>query len=728
MMGNRVSINHQHTGETSVARKEKGTFELIVGGMLLLALIPVLLAGCSSSDDAVNTYTGGELAGVHYIDANNLDVTVTSISVAADADGFPVVSFHVDAGGADYTALKAGDVRLYMADLVPAGTAAVDPAAPEDPLKDLGTFPSPYYERWAYERSTAGNGSITSQTAFTSFDATDAANGNYQVTMSTGFGSAEALVLAPELDPTTHPQRLFMRVGGKTLADGSVTNNTVGILDFMVPANGATATETLGDAFQYQKAYVTIGACKKCHGPKMANAAHANGYLDTRACVICHSPIGVYGYEMQPDSAYLTVFLHKIHSGIAIPQFDAARFPEIANGEVTFPQPGNCVVCHSDPDGLAAGSAAMLDNWKDHATVEACGSCHTEDDYVTGINPDAASVVESHDPTAAAGYDPAADPNAPEFDVTMSITPPDNGPYYVEGETPVITVTLKNHATGVNFTNYTTAKDAAGVSGGGLSTAILYVYGPRNGAAPVLTLNASADQGENLFLPSTDLNVLTDATGFHYQLQAIPAGMTAGTYMASVQMADYGGLSDTDYKTTSVGDVLYFQVGTADLTPNVAGDACYNCHGETHMHQAGSHAHNVPFNTDYCNACHDTTGIHGVPIANRAHAVHSANPKGDLYNYVGGVYTLNATRDWETIFPRTDGDCSACHVSGNTSYRTNIYGVPCLGCHGDNNGVNDHMAQMGFIFSNRKDFSSTDSCVACHGSGKSVDVSDVKGP
>ncbi len=261
--------------------------------------------------------------------------------------------------------------------------------------------------------------------------------------------------------------------------------------------------------------------------------------------------------------------------------------------------------------------------------------------------------------------------NTPEFDVTMTVTEPDGtapaAGFFAAGDTPMVTVTLKNHADGtaVDGSVYTTLStdptSAKGVSGGGLSSATLYVYGPRDVAAPVLTLNAAADRGESLLLPSDDPNVTADANGYHYLLQPIPEGMT-GTYVASVQMNDYGVASSDplDYITTSVGKVL-FQVATADVTLKAAGDACENCHGATRMHLTGAHPHNIPFDTDYCNACHDTTGLHGNPIANRVHAVHSATSNGDL--------GAHASYDWADVtFPRNVSDCKACHTSGNTGY------------------------------------------------------------
>jgi hypothetical protein len=299
-----------------------------------------------------------------------------------------------------------------------------------------------------------------------------------------------------------------------------------------------------------------------------------------------------------------------------------------------------------------------------------------------------------------ANTDPVMD--TPEFDVTMTVTlangtAPASG-YFVAGDTPMVTVTLKNHSDGTDVASsvYTTlstdASSAKGYAGGGLSGATLYVYGPRDLAAPVLTLNAANDRGEDLLLPSSDPNVTTDATGYHYMLQPIPAGMINGTYIASVQMSDYGVASSDplDYVTTSVGKVL-FQIGTADVTAKASGDACADCHGDTRMHLTGAHPHNLPFDTDYCNACHDTTGNHGNPIGNRVHAVHSANSDGDLGSH--------SSYDWaEVNFPQDVSNCKACHNSGGTSYLTGYHPAPCFGCHGDSTNGNvtwDHMLQNG---------------------------------
>ncbi len=148
----------------------------------------------------------------------------------------------------------------------------------------------------------------------------------------------------------------------------------------------------------------------------------------------------------------------------------------------------------------------------------------------------------------------------------------------------------------------------------------------------------------------------------------------------------------------------------------VSGDACINCHGDTRMHLTGIHAHDVPFNTDYCLGCHDQSGNFAIPIANRVHAVHSANPDGDIYNINNG--SVSSSRDWSDVtFPQNilspvtghaedDGlpRCVGCHNSGDVTYKTLPYMMPCVGCHADAaNTINkdpdlDHMRQNGGPF------------------------------
>jgi hypothetical protein len=659
----------------------------------------------TTSETCSVCHSAGKIAdiAVAHPDPTGQDVTLSNITLT-NTGGIPVVSFHAATSAGPVTDLTFSDVGFYIADLVPANTATTS----------WGTWPSPYFERWASESSS---------TAGATFDSSNAAAGNYTYTFATGFGSTAALAEAPEYDPT-NTQRLVIRVSGHNDANGNaLTNNTVGFLDFVVPAVGASAVP-----LDSQRLFVTADACKKCHSSLFQQAAHADRYLDTRTCVICHSPLGHYGTLMQTDTAYLSVFIHKIHAAIDIPKFkDENR--DLGFGAVAYPQNiENCVVCHTD-SGLPLGTGNQIDNWKTHPTAEICGSCHVNVNFTTGDNHPGGvqtndncnfchlngtsfskSVTQAHD-TTPTGV------NVPEFDVTLSITAPINGSYYVAGEAPEVRVTLKDHTDHIAVAPavYTTPQDAAGVTGGGLNVASLYVYGPRAKSVPVLATGTVTDpafdsetdtptQGHDLFVLGADPQVTTDMFGFGYQLLPIPVGMKAGTYMVRVRIGDYGRVGTGNYRIESIA-FTNIQIGNDAVEDKVAGDACINCHG-TGTAPFHDERHAVVFNTDQCLACHDQSDNFAIPIANRLHAVHSANSAGDLYNISGG-----SGRDWSDItYPQNiqsivtghltdDGipRCVGCHTSGDVTYKTLPYMMPCVGCH-NFDGDLDHMRQNGGPF------------------------------
>jgi hypothetical protein len=667
----------------------------------------------TTAESCIVCHAAGKIAdiAVAHPDPTGQDVTISKITLT-NTGGLAVVSFHATTAAGPVTDLTFADVRFMLADLVPANTTT-----------QYGTWPTAYFERWANE---------TSSTAGATFDTTHAATGDYTYTFATAF--ANASTAAPDYNPT-HTQRLAILISGHNDANGNaLTNNTVGFLDFVVPAVGASAVPLAS-----QRQIVTANACKQCHSPLFQKAHHADVYLDTRTCDICHSPLGVYSTIMQRDDAYLPVLVHQIHDSIVGPRFDWS--------DVTFPQDvRNCVVCHTN-SGLDLGTGDEINHWKTNPSAETCGSCHTDVNFATGenhpggaqtdycfvchpadghLNPAAgASVTEAHDtaPDAVLHPTPA---NIPEFDVTLNITP-NHAPPYVAGEVLKVRVTLTDHATGIAVpsTVYTAPQDLAGQTGGGLNVASLYVYGPRAKSVPVLATGTVTDpafdsatdtptQGHDLFVGGTDPLVTTDNSGFGYQLLPIPADIQAGTYMVRVRMGDYGRVTDSDYRIESTA-FQNIQIGTATVEDKVAGDACVNCHGTgtAPFHDA---RHAVVFDTDQCLSCHDQSGNFAIPIANRVHAVHSANPEGDIYVLNGGS---PSSRDWSDItYPQnilspvtghTEDDglprCVGCHTSGDVTYKTLPYMMPCVGCHA--NAVNpingasgdiDHMRQNGGPF------------------------------
>lgn len=624
-----------------------------------------------------------DIAAIGHASPTAVAQTISNVAVSSVA-GVPQVAFHLETAAGPVTNLTASSVRVYMADLVT--TVPVN-----------GTIPATsYFAQWAAERST---------TAGITF--TNVGNGDYTWTMSQPFGTETASSnLNDEAYNANDIQRLVLRVSGTT----NVTTNTVAILDYNVSADGLTVTPLTYTARQY----VTVEACKKCHGPLMAGAAHGsagNGYQDTRACVICHSPLYSTGTEpvgfMKDElDIVLASFIHKIHAAIDVPAFPT-RIKGNGYVDVTYPQEiSNCEVCHTN-SGLTLGAGDEIDNWKTHPTREVCGSCHNLVNFATGENHGPSLDVPGpqandggchfcHTPTKMTN-DHAAKVDAkdvPEYDVTITLSDPANKaaqeaktppqlPYYVAGETISVTVTLKDHATGnpVAATVYDqTTAGTKGIADGILNAATLYIYGPRSGATPLIKV-----YGTNGLLTQT-INLLGtgDANGFHYDA-IVPADATAGTYIVRAKFADYGYVASGDYQIDSIA-FTPIQIGTATVQKKVAGDACMDCHG-TGLAEFHNARHSAHFDTDECLACHDQSGNHAAMIANRIHAVHSSSPAGDMV----------ANRDWTAVtYPQRVTTCTSCHNSGTTTYQTVILGVVCMGCHGDDQATMSHMEQNGF--------------------------------
>ena len=106
--------------------------------------------------------------------------------------------------------------------------------------------------------------------------------------------------------------------------------------------------------------------------------------------------------------------------------------------------------------------------------------------------------------------------------------------------------------------------------------------------------------------------------------------------------------------------------------------------------------HRSYFGADGCVACHDLSGNHANYLGNRVHAVHAASQNGDL---LGAAWDGSDTEnpDHYVLFPQDIASCDACHTSGNNQYREdpNMYAPNCYGCHGDTDGLDDHMIQNG---------------------------------
>jgi OmcA/MtrC family decaheme c-type cytochrome len=656
------------------------------------------------------------------VSVNNGTVTIHFFLTDEDGDGIDVLE-----DGTGYT------MRIYVSEYVP----NPDPA-PANPDYEGGGI----WTQRISERGTPTEGDMPGTLTLV-----DAATGEYTYVCATQLA----------VPASGNVFRATVRTRWRETIDGERVY-------FAYPANGSNDFLENGNPVPAGAGTMPVSneACASCHGQFVVadpHIGHGGGYTEATTCVHCHN----YDYQVTQGhgdaEAVLPFMIHTIHN--------AGDLPALGEdfSEVTYPQEiSTCTKCHSGADAPDADQAYSV------MSQANCGSCHTNVDFTGGGTHPAANDGECgtcHRPGGLAPYatevhnDNIVVPpeNVSEYAVDIAMTAPANTTHYVDGETPVVTVTLRNTQTdaaedpnGTALAYDANQSPQENTSDGQLHVANLFVYGPRSNAVPVLTTNSTTDggaqQGHSLFLadeggtPTADARVVTDATGYKYQLQDV-AGLEPGTYMVRFEGEDYGtpGAGSTPEYWTASSNLITFQVGTADEQHKVSGDACTNCHGDTIMHLEGAHPHHAPFDTDYCLACHDLSDNYGDYIGNRVHAVHKASITGDLHASVG-------SRDWsEVTYPQAPNNCANCHTDPNAE--TPVWRDPneiaCGGCHGADPDANpviypdaeqdqvymeaaaaNHMKAMGgtFIAGTTNPYDPdyvVRSCIVCHGDGGIAD-------
>jgi hypothetical protein len=449
-----------------------------------------------------------------------------------------------------------------------------------------------------------------------------------------------------------------------------------------------------------------------------------------RTCKSCHNTDGYAAYRDPEDSSVripdpIVHRVHGVHKGEGL---ENPRNNDPVTGifsdyiHVKFPADvRNCTRCHVD------------DRWKTTPSRLACGACHdnlwfgdpalmpeTAEEHGGGQRDDDLACSLCH-PADTGGFAAIAEVHeidlSTEFDVELGMTLPANETHYVAGETPQITVALKDAATG-------DAVDPATITEEGWSRLRLQVSGPRERTEPALT-SAAADHslsGSSSYIYN-DLRVRTDpnkvdpsvvrsATDITYQLADVN-GLEPGTYTVFVQ----GRFVDSP---SSIA-VINFQVGTETEEQKVCTN-CTDCHGDTKQH--GSY----PFNPDLCKSCHDYQnqlagktgwgdrqwGFGAGPLARRLHGVHF----GHYVNKPLEVYPNPDRFDVSTIiFPQDVRNCTKCHAD-NPRWKEEPSRLACVSCHDSDEAI--YKAQL-LTFDLTEDDpyggDEVETCVICHGAG-----------
>lgn len=475
-----------------------------------------------------------------------------------------------------------------------------------------------------------------------------------------------------------------------------------------------------------EKEVVSRANCAECHQGTVSGKLYMHhidrsgtslgswslDYEPVRSCKICHNNEGYAAYNNAavtggkvPD--HIVRRVHGVHMGEGLTSdFNTNKvtgdFRDYT--EMAFPADvKNCSKCHTD------------DRWQTQISRLACGSCHDNTWFGAKADKPATMVLHAGGPATndktcgvchsdpdgiVASVAVAHKVTPPPFNksVSIALSAPANGKFYVAGEKPTVTLKAAELSTGAvyNPTNMVDPLVSTNVQATEWRTARLFVYGPRVNTKPVLTTQAALSP-TTASTAANDLRYLRDATkrdprvtrtadSIVYQLSDV-AGLTPGTYTAYAEFAGQ----------TSIGGHAWvnFQIGSTNVDKLVAGN-CVSCHSDTRFHTT---SRNLPMVPDTCKACHDYShqltgktnwlnsqfGFGVAPLSRRIHGVHYGN-------YVNKPKEISSDDFSHIIFPQDVRNCTKCHTESD-SWNNAPSRLACLACH-DSDAAQTHGTLM----------------------------------
>jgi OmcA/MtrC family decaheme c-type cytochrome len=510
-----------------------------------------------------------------------------------------------------------------------------------------------------------------------------------------------------------------------------------------------------GSAVATTRDVVHTTGCNNCHDQL---SAHGGSRRGVEMCVLCHTP-----QSTDPDTGNtidLKVMVHKIHMGSSLPSVQAGKPYQIIGfnqtvvdwSTVIYPADvRRCETCHQQ-NVKAAQAAAYLTK----PTAAACGSCHDDVNFATGVNH--AGGPQFDDNQCALCHIPQGEI---EFDASIK------GAHVIPTESAalsglVVHITkIQNGTAGgqpvVNFTiNDSSGKPVLISALGSLSFTMAGPtadYGYTSFGSDVATPGYVTES-------ATSASCSNDGSCLYTFKHAIPAKAT-GTFSIGVEARRTETLlaGTTKQQIVTYGaknEVVSFSVDASPLAARrtvVATANCNQCHVSLSLHGG------LRNQTEYCVLCHNpsTTDApvrgsaqvaadkalppQGVNFNLLVHRIHSGeNLLADNRPYVvvgfGGSHNDFSDIRYPAMSPTgTPGDrrnCAMCHVNGseqNLPTGKNAVTDPqgpidpilpvasaCTGCH-----VQLPTASHALSNSN----SLGESCAVCHSSDDSFSVGKV---
>ena len=639
-------------------------------------------------------------------------IKINSASIAADGTITAVLTFSDPQGlGLDYTGITTPGVLSvsYTLGYIPTNGLQYTSYITAPSTGAAGTFVRPTSES-------------TTSTAVPPGKLTSLGNGQYQYVFGTK---------VPAGYDQTASHRLAVW-GTRNLAQFNLPNEYASQWYDFVP-NGSKVTKV--------RDVVATKACNSCHDQL---SAHGGTRRATEVCMMCHTPAMIDSGTGQ--SVDFKVFIHKIHAGSSLPSVTAGGTYNIGSSDwstVVYPADvRRCETCH-DPK-----SATQANNYNTNPTAEACGSCHDNVNFSTGVNhaggpqPDNAQCAMCHNPQGELEFDasikgahvvPTDSSYLTGFVVNMSKITNTNA-----GQKPTVAFTIKDK----------TGAGMAFPTGGTLS---FVMAGPTSDYGYT---NFGSDVTTHGYVQESASASNCDATGncSYTFTHAIPAGST-GSFAIGVQARKTDVILAGTTKQQSVqygakNQVLYFSVdGTPVVNRRVVVQTsnCNRCHVDLELHG------NQRNQTEFCVLCHNPSmtddptraqstdpaqknmpfqGIAFQMLVHRIHTGENLTAQGKSYTVIGfGGAPYDAT---EVRYPAMSpsgatGDtrnCTMCHNTG-TAYNLPLgknavvdpqgpinpdpaISAACTGCHASLPTASHAMANTTAV---------GESCQACHAAG-----------
>ena len=461
---------------------------------------------------------------------------------------------------------------------------------------------------------------------------------------------------------------------------------------------------------------VRTESCNQCHDPL---ALHGGARQQVQLCVLCHQP-----QTTDPDTGNtvdMKVFIHKIHMGVNLPSVQAGTpyqiigFGQSVNdfSTVVFPSDvRNCTICHTP-------AAAQSNNYITAQSRAACGSCHDNVNFATGVNHAGGPQFDDnqcsicHTPQGELEFDasilgahtiPTKSMSLPG--TTFQLLKIDNGS---PGKSPTVTFSVK---------------DKAGnpIPASSMNSLSLVMAGPTTDYATYVSESA---------LKTTSCG----SDGIcQYTFAALVPATATGTFSIGIQGYRNitllpGTTKEQVARDIGVNQVINFSVDGSLIVPRRTVVATANCEGcHTTLASHGGSRNQV----EMCVLCHNpnTTDTNkpptGVDFARHIHKIHTGT---DLTtDYTVGNRNYNGIR-----FPGDRRDCARCHVNGSEQLPLSANLLPvieprspipvmgattaaCTACH-------DSLPTASHALSNTTQLG--EACVTCHGPDDEFAVSKV---